>query len=136
MCVCDEPNQKRAEQLLVAQLSECFLNLHVQIYVRLNTYFLIWKWVFKPKNFFINKGERTDQEEKKKRLFFQHKTLCQSFVGNSYGHSSTRGYSFRYDTTKIRKSLVLFDMKHILGGGSQTKTERMAHGTACSLTWV
>lgn len=24
------------------------------------------KWVFKPKNFFINKGERTDQEEKKK----------------------------------------------------------------------
>lgn len=66
MCVCDEPNQKRAEQLLVAQLSECFLNLHVQIYVRLNTYFLIWKWVFKPKNFFINKGERTDQEEEKK----------------------------------------------------------------------
>lgn len=135
MCVCDEPNQKRAEQLLVAQLSECFLNLYVQIYVRLNTYFLIWKWVFKLKNFFINKGERTDQEEKKKGSSSNTKH-CQSFVGNSYGHSSTRGHSFRYDTTKIRKSLVLFDMKHILGGGSQTKTERMAHGTACSLTWV
>lgn len=41
-------------------------------------------------------------------------------------HSSTGGHSLRVETTKIRKSLVLFDIKHSLGGGSQTKTERMA----------
>lgn len=94
------------------------------------TYFLIWKWVFKPKNFSINRGERTDQEE---MALLPTQNNLPKLCWNTPQPEDTLS---ELRQLKYENPLFYLTLHTVLEVEAKPRQRGWLICTACSLTWV